>query len=241
MDHFSSLKREISGSEQWKNKNAARQFFNGSQNTELVLKVNRNGTEQEFHLSRKGYRKTLEQPTIKKLEEGIYYVNIGNTTMEDISAMLPEFTTAKAIICDLRGYPKNNHAVINHLLTVQDKNKWMFVPRIISPDYENVTYTGLGWQMSPQTPHISAKIIFLTGGGAISYAESFMGFIKHYKLATIVGQPTAGANGNVNAFSLPGNYLIRFTGMKVKLHDGGQMFNLGIQPDVFVNQTIAGV
>ena len=241
MDHFASLKREISGSDQWKNNNATSQFLYGNKNTELVLKISRDGTEQEFHFSRKGYRNPVEKPKIKRLEEGVYYVNIGNTEMKDISVMVSEFTSAKAIICDLRGYPRNNHEVINHLLSVQDKSKWMFVPRIVSPDYENVSYTGLGWNMSPQTPHISAKMIFLTGGGAISYAESFMGFIKHYKLATIVGQPTAGANGNVNQFTLPGNYAIRFTGMKVKLHDGGQMFNLGIQPDVFVNQTINGI
>jgi C-terminal processing protease CtpA/Prc len=241
LDHFASLKSEISGSEQWKNNNAAMQFLNGYPNTKLNLKISREGAEQEFHLTRNGYRNAVEQPKIKKLEEGVYYINIGNTEMKDITAMVSELTSAKAIICDLRGYPRNNHEVISHLLSVQDKDKWMFVPRIISPDYEKVSYSGMGWDMAPKKPHISAKVIFLTGGGAISYAESFMGFIKHYKLATIVGQPTAGANGNVNPFTLPGNYGIRFTGMKVKLHDGGQLFSLGIQPDVFVNQTIAGV
>lgn len=241
LDHFASIKSGISGSDQWKNNNATRQFLQGNQNTELALKVSRDGKEQEFRFTRTDYRKVPEQAKIKKIQEGVYYVNIGNTEMKDISAMLPEFMTAKAIICDLRGYPKNNHDLIAHLLTKKDKDKWMFVPRIISPDYENVSYTGMGWDMAPKTPQISAKIIFLTGGGAISYAESFMGYIKHYKLATIVGQPTAGANGDVNPFKLPGNYAIQFTGMKVKLHDGGQMFSLGIQPDVFVNQTIAGI
>jgi len=241
LEHFSSIKSEISGSDQWKNSNATRQFLEGYKDTELVLKVSRDGKEQEFRFTRTDYRKTPEQPKIKKLEDGVYYVNIGNTEMKDIAAMMSEFNTAKAIICDLRGYPRGNHDLIAHLLTKEDNDKWMFVPKIIAPDYENVSYTGLGWEMKPKTPHISAKVIFLTGGGAISYAESYMGFIKHYKLATIVGQPTAGANGNVNPFTLPGNYSIRFTGMKVKLHDGGQMFNLGIQPDVFVNQTISGV
>lgn len=241
LEYFNDVKSEISGSEQWKNSNATRQFLQGYKDTELKLKVSREGKEQEFRFTRTGYRKAPEQAKTKKLAEGVYYVNIGNTEMKDIAAMLPEFTTAKAIIFDLRGYPRGNHDIISYLLTQKDKDEWMFVPKIISPDYENVTYKGMGWEMAPKKPHISAQIIFLTGGGAISYAESFMGFIKHYKLATIVGQPTAGANGDVNAFTLPGNYTIRFTGLKVKLHDGGQMFSLGIQPDVFVNQTIAGV
>lgn len=241
LEHFRSIKSEISGSDQWKNSNATRQFLQGYKDTELVLKVSRDGKEQQFRFTRTDYRKVPEQAKIKKLQEGVYYVNIGNTEMKDITAMISEFTTAKAIICDLRGYPRGNHDLISYLLTKEDKDKWMFVPKIISPDYENVNYSKSGWDMTPKTPHISAQIIFLTGGGAVSYAESYMGFIKHYKLATIVGQPTAGANGNVNSFTLPGNYGIRFTGMKVKLHDGRQMFNPGIQPDVYVNQTISGV
>ncbi|RZK54753.1 MAG: peptidase S41 [Pedobacter sp.] len=241
LDYFNRIKSEISGSDQWKNSNATRQFLQGYKDTAFTLKVSRDGKEQEFSFTRANLRKTPEQAKIKKLEEGIYYVNIGNTEMKDITAMLPEFTKAKAIICDLRGYPRNNHDLISYLLTKKDKDEWMFVPKIISPDYEKVTYNGMGWEMTPKTPHISAKIIFITGGGAVSYAESYMGFIKHYKLATIVGQPTAGANGDVNAFTLPGSYSIRFTGLKVKLHNGGQMFSLGIKPDVFVNQTISGV
>ncbi|WP_432714653.1 hypothetical protein, partial [Pedobacter sp.] len=36
-------------------------------------------------------------------------------------------------------------------------------------------------------------------------------------------------------------YTIRFTGMRVKQHDGGQLQGIGIQPDVFVEETIQGI
>ncbi len=62
-----------------------------------------------------------------------------------------------------------------------------------------------------------------------------------FKLATIVGQPTAGTNGNVNPFTLPGGYNISWTGMKVLKHDGSQHHGVGIIPDVLVNKTIKGV
>lgn len=239
---LNALKKEISGSEQWKNNLALNRLFDGERETEVILKVkNGRDPEREIKLLRSNYRKAADNPTIKKMDNGIYYINIGNTAMNDIKEIMPELVSAKGIICDLRGYPKGNHELINHLMSVQDTNKWMFVPKIIYPDYEKVTYDGMGWNLTPAKPHINAKVIFLTGGGAISYAESYMGFIKHYKLATIVGQPTAGANGNVNPFSVAGNCNIRFTGMKVKLQDGGQLHSLGIQPDVFVSQTVKGV
>ena len=68
-----------------------------------------------------------------------------------------------------------------------------------------------------------------------------MSFIEHYKLAEIVGQPTAGTNGNVNPFLLPGGFKIMWTGMKVLKHDGSQHHLIGIQPTVLVERTIQGV
>ncbi|MEX2232990.1 MAG: S41 family peptidase [Cyclobacteriaceae bacterium] len=64
---------------------------------------------------------------------------------------------------------------------------------------------------------------------------------KTYDLATIIGQPSAGTNGNVNMFQLPGGYRISWTGMKVLKHDGSQLHGVGILPDVYVEKTIKGV
>ncbi|MEL7149038.1 MAG: S41 family peptidase, partial [Bacteroidota bacterium] len=60
-------------------------------------------------------------------------------------------------------------------------------------------------------------------------------------LATIVGETTAGTNGNVNPFNLPGAINVRWTGMHVVKHDGSQLHGIGIQPDVNVSPTIEGI
>ncbi len=162
--------------------------------------------------------------------------------MKTIDSLMPKLTNAKAVICDLRGYPNNNNKLISYLLTKKDTDKWMYTPQIIYPDHENIAgYDKEGWEMKPQKPHINAKIIFITDGSAISWAESDMGFIEGYKLATIVGQPTAGTNGDVNTFTLPGQYNVSFTGMKVVKHDGSQQHAVGIIPNVLVNKTIKGI
>jgi C-terminal processing protease CtpA/Prc len=83
--------------------------------------------------------------------------------------------------------------------------------------------------------------VFLTDGRAISYAESFLSFVEHYRLAEIVGQPTAGANGNINPFVLPGGFRLIYTGMRVVKHDGSQHHTIGIQPTIFAKRTIQGV
>lgn len=68
-----------------------------------------------------------------------------------------------------------------------------------------------------------------------------MSYIEHYKMATIIGQPTAGTNGNVNYLVLPGGTVIMFTNMKVYKHDGSRHHGVGILPDIYAEQTIKGI
>jgi C-terminal processing protease CtpA/Prc len=97
------------------------------------------------------------------------------------------------------------------------------------------------WNLTPKEPYLEAKKVVLTNGGAISYAESTMGIVEAYKLGEIVGETTAGTNGNVNPFELPGGYSISWTGMKVLKHDSSQHHGVGIAPTVPVKRTQAGV
>jgi C-terminal processing protease CtpA/Prc len=68
-----------------------------------------------------------------------------------------------------------------------------------------------------------------------------MGIVEAYKLGEIVGEPTAGTNGNLNETELPLGYRAWWTGMKVLKHDGGQHHGVGIQPTVPVGKTIQGI
>ena len=91
------------------------------------------------------------------------------------------------------------------------------------------------------TPRLTARIAFVTDGRAISYAESCMGIVEHYKMGAIVGGPTAGTNGNINPFTLPGGYHLVWTGMQVLKHDGSRHHGVGILPTVPVARTLTGV
>jgi C-terminal processing protease CtpA/Prc len=117
------------------------------------------------------------------------------------------------------------------------------VPIVTTPDHAQMSEydTNGRWTLEPIAPRLRGKIAFLTDGRAISYAESYMGIIEAYKLAEIVGETTAGTNGNVNPFVLPGGYRVVWTGMKVLKHDGSRHHGVGIQPTVPVSRTIRGV
>lgn len=240
------LKEEafISGSEQWKRFKSLNRFGYGEEGTIAKIEISRNGEIIELEASRKN-KSQISKPggTIDKIREDIYYINLDIVGMAEINEIMNDLAISKGVIFDLRGYPKGNHEVINHLLLQADTSgAWMRIPQYIYPDQENIVgFQNFGWHLQPKQPHISGEIVFITDGRAISYAESFMGFIEHYKLAEIVGQPTAGTNGNVNFFNLPGRFRITWTGMKVVKHDGSQLHLIGIQPTVPVQRTLKGV
>ena len=235
----------FSGSPQWKRFKACQQFCLGEEGSPVRFKIRRGKEVLEFEVERRfrGLIAEPKAPSIHELSKGVYYIDLDRATWDEIRPQLDALARAKGVIFDLRGYPKGNHEIICHLLTEKDtSNAWMQIPQIIYPDREKITgYQKMGWNLMVKEPHIEGKVIFITDGRAISYAESFLSFIEYYKLGEIVGQPTAGANGNVNPFSLPGGYMISWTGMKVQKHDGSQHHLIGIRPTVPAERTIRGI
>jgi C-terminal processing protease CtpA/Prc len=178
---------------------------------------------------------------VEEIQNGVMYVDIDRITDKDFQDAIPQLEKAKGIIFDLRGYPKASFEAIGHLTDKLVTCAQWHIPTTLYPDRQNVAFHFSNWTIAPKKPRFQAKIAFLTDGRAISAAETYMGIIEHYKLAAIVGSPTAGTNGNVNPFTLPGGYSISWTGMKVLKHDGSQHHGIGIQPTVPVSRTIKGV
>ena len=180
--------------------------------------------------------------TWRKIDTSTYYINIGQISNLEIDSLLPELIKTKYIICDLRGYSFNKSDFITHLLTINDTTKtWLKIPQIIYPNYNVSGYKPLGWDLKAKDPHLKAKIVFITDGSTAGYTERYLGFIKGSKYATIVGQPTAGASGEINTVSLPGGYNVSFTGMNVLKQNGSQFFCDAFVPDILINKTIKGV
>jgi C-terminal processing protease CtpA/Prc len=179
---------------------------------------------------------------VEELRPGVFYVDIDRATDEDWKKALPSLAAAKAVIFDLRGYPRGSPIFIQHIIDTPVQSARWQIPVATRPDREGVTFLETGrWNLQPLSPRIKGKLAFVTDGRAISYAESCLGIIEHYKLADIVGAPTAGTNGNVNTFRLPGGYTVPWTGMRVLKHDGARHHGVGILPTVPVARTIAGV
>ncbi len=174
---------------------------------------------------------------VQQLEPGIMYVDINSLTQAAWTAAIPDVTSAKGVVFDLRGYPQITSYLQYFANDTLNSAQW-HIPIPSKPDRVDFAFhQDSSWVLPPLQPSISGRRVFLTDGRAISYAESEMGIVENYKIAEIVGSTTAGTNGNINYVYLPGGYSLGFTGMRVLKHDGSQHHGVGIHATIPVSRT----
>jgi len=243
---WDEIAARLSGTSQWIAYVTAQQLLSAEQAVPLAITVRRGGTETAVSVARTALQRAPDEhrpATGAELRPGVIYVDLTTATMQEIDALRPRLVSAHGIVFDMRGYPSSsqpNVSVFPYLThdTLQSA-RWN-VPIITHPDVID-SWNASRWPMAPKTPYIAAKRAFVTDGRAISYAETIMGIVEAYHLGEIVGEPTAGTNGNSNAVALPAGYGFAFTGMKVLKHDGSPHHLVGILPTIPVHRTLAGI
>lgn len=174
---------------------------------------------------------------------GIVYFDLVGADAAVWSQHRSAVTAARGVIFDMRGYPgQAGVQVLRHLVPGPVRTLRMSIPRITLPDREGFTFNPeVTWTLAPVQPRIAGKVAFLTNAGAISYAESCMSIVHSLSLGEIVGQTTAGTNGNINRTMLPGGFVMIWTGMRVLNDDGSVYHGVGTPPTVPVSPTPQGI
>lgn len=249
-DELRQIKAELSGSDQWRTFRALRAssgFGWGDLGSSIDLEVERDGQTQIVR-SQRSYNgdanADFDREDFFEADEGIFYVNLDKVEMPVLEAHIQELAAARGVVFDLRGYPAGNHEIIRHLIDSPVLSAHFNIPLTLFPDQQPAPdFDRQGrWLLEPLPPKLRGRIVFLTDGRAISYAESLLGIVDAYHLGDLVATSnTAGANGNVNATALPSGAEIRFTGMQVIRHDGGIHHMIGIAPKIRVARTLQAV
>ena len=90
-------------------------------------------------------------------------------------------------------------------------------------------------------PAYRGETVMLIDERTASQAEHTGLFFEAANGTRFVGSHTAGANGDVTNFYVPGNIGISFSGHNVRHADGRQLQRVGLVPDIEVRPTIAGI
>jgi C-terminal processing protease CtpA/Prc len=222
----------------------AHRFGSGPHGTEAVLEVeDANGGLRRVSLRRSGgYADPARKrpPMVHEIKLGTWYVDITRISDADFKEALPRLEKARGIIFDVRGYPKCSPGWLGHLTSAPLQSAHWNIATKHRPDHVTEWVTSR-WAIPPTEPQLTENRVFLTDRSAISYSETILGIVEAYDLGPILGEATAGTNGNINPTSLPLGYQMIWTGMKVLKHDGTRHHGIGIHPDIAVPRTIRGI
>ncbi len=172
-----------------------------------------------------------------ELAPATYYVNLELLKSESWQGIVSSLAAARVIILDMRGYPSHVvFGILGHFTDHELRSPEFQVPILGAGSYKTSF-----WTIRPMKPRLNAKVICLVDGRAVSAAETVLQIIHDNHLAMLVGEASAGTNGNVNVVSLPAGFSMRFTGMRIPLQDGTALQGRGIVPDHVVHPTLEGV
>lgn len=173
---------------------------------------------------------------------GVGYVDLSRMDQTSVASVVDLAGRVQVLILDMRGYPVFGawQALFGHFTDNRLESCAFMVPVPRLPNREGLGFSTLHSVIEPSAPRLHARLIFLADARAVSQSEYLLDFVDHYKLGVIVGEATAGVNGNVNhidAFGLRYDW----TGMKAPRYDGQPFARTGIVPTIPCSRTLAGI
>jgi len=193
-----------------------------------------------------------KKPTFELVRNDIGYADWTSPMQQrDVDSMLSLFRNSRAIIFDMRGYPaagislenfaRNGDAVLTKFSVPapSSPNVKAIAYEILQNDNHDISYQSIGFGKIKQ-PY-QGKVVMLINEIPLSAAEHICLMLRALCNATFVGSATAGANGVITDFNIPGGLKLWFSGEEVMYPDGKPMQRVGLQPDIFVRPTIKGI
>ena len=180
-------------------------------------------------------------PPFKLIEPDIAYLYPGSLKPKEITRIIPEIAKTKGLIIDLRSYPSD--------FIVFSLGEYL-MPKptgFVKFSGGSITNPGLFTFREElkvgkdNTDYYKGKVAILINEVTQSQAEYTTMAFRTAPHATVIGSTTAGADGNVSQFFLPGGISTMISGIGVYYPDGKETQRIGIVPDIVIKPTIKGI
>ena len=246
-DRFEQLAPLVSASTPGAHReNVASLMLAGPLDQPLRLAVERDGDRRSVDVSRRRQPPWPETEAVRRDETGeIGIVDLRQLEVQNVESTFDALADTKAIIFDLRGYPKGTAWAIAPYLRCTSKRTsaaHFERPVVVGGELEARLRTQFP-QYLPETdvPRYRGRTVLLVDARTISQAEYTGMFFIAANGTTIVGSATAGANGDVTTHGLPDGLWMHFSGQAVSFPDGRPLQRVGLRPDLHVEPTIQGI
>jgi carboxyl-terminal processing protease len=222
-------------------KYAFNKMLNGSSDSVMVV-ITRGGETKVRKLARytpDKFQYSVNRKSWEILQNNIGYINLGFIKGKELTTALKSFESTKAMIIDLRNYPKEFYgSYFKKYLGAKNA----VVVKQIEPDFK---YPGR-YKISDQKRKIGASIfkgnvVLLVNEDTQSRAEYTAMWIQNGYNVTTVGSQTAGAGGIMVSQEFVGGFETYFTSSGIFYPDMTPIQRKGIKIDYEVKPTIQGI
>ncbi|MDR4952409.1 S41 family peptidase [Chryseobacterium sp. ES2] len=242
---INNLAKYVPASNSWGKVSKIKDKLLFSNNDSISVKIERDGQNMVIktrtHLIKDIIHEKIPVPKKWKFmddEKKIGYVHMGILEKEDLDEMYGSLKSAKAIIFDLRHYPRQTIIPLSYLLLPNPSIYYQFTfPDTSYPGkfYSRKNVTG---RKNPE--YYKGNVIVLVDENTQSQAETTTMMFKQHPKAKIIGSNSSGANGDVIMFKIA-DLDTRFTGLGAYYPDGRETQRIGIIPDIFIKPSIKGL
>jgi C-terminal processing protease CtpA/Prc len=230
-------------------------FFSGPLGTTMTLTVHgADGKPRTVRTRRRPVESALlyrTRPTIDVLPGNVGYLDLARLTVAGAEPALQRLAGTRALVLDLRGYPRETAWVLApHFTDRAVRAALIRTPVRREPVPADETSRGVTFLedtrdfyqiIAPKAPRYAKPIVVVIDVRAVSRSEHTALYLRASANARFVGEASAGANGEVTSFQVPGDVTLGFSGEAILHPDGSPLQRVGILPDVRISPTLAGV
>jgi hypothetical protein len=182
-----------------------------------------------------------EDSCFKLIDSDIAYLYPGLMKNEFLPKIMAEVKKTKGLIVDFRCYPSAFlvFTLTDYLLPEKKAFAKFTKPSLTNPgaflftEEVKIGHSNEGYY--------KGKVVIIVNEQTQSQAEYTTMALRIAPKATVIGSTTAGADGDIIRFFLPGGILTSISGLGVYYPDGRETQRVGIIPDIEVKRTIQGV
>ncbi len=187
---------------------------------------------------------------IRTLPDNIGYVDLTRLPDEQVPDIFAKLRGAKAIIFDARGeVTRAKQAIASHLTSADDiAGAIVTGPMALLPDVpttisltSTASYFFVEKIPDAREPKYSGKTVMLIDERTIGAAEHLGLWLEAANNTAFIGTASAGAEGEISNFVLPGGITVTFSGRDVRHGNTGKLQRLGLQPTVVAAPTVKGI
>jgi len=171
----------------------------------------------------------------------IGYLYLGSIKTNYLENIMKSVENTDGLIIDLRCYPSEFMVFRMARYLKPEQSAFVKFSSMSLSTPGNFSFMKSVENGGSNEKYYKGKIVILVNELTQSQAEYTAMALRTAPNTTVIGSTTAGADGDVSSFTLPGNISTMISGIGVYYPDGTETQRIGIVPDIEIKPTVAGI